>query len=121
MQLPIPKSMGDKILTALGLVVTISSLLSAFLAGQGYVGVAGTLTGVGMTAKGMEEFIGGGNLQQAVEDIINGIEAAKNATPAAVKEAEATTPTQAEATAVAAIPVVEQAAQDTKEAEASSS
>jgi hypothetical protein len=89
MVFPVPKNLGDKILSALGLVVTISGIVAGFATGNGAVGLAGAATGVGMMAKGMEEFINGTvPLEQAVKDIIDGYLEVKDNASSVVAEAK---------------------------------
>lgn len=107
MGLPIPKSVGDKILSVLGLVVTITGVVASVFAGAGYTGIATSIGGVGMTAKGMEEFINGDTVQ-SIEDIVNGILEAKKAVPAAEAEVKAQ-PDQVAVTAVEAAVAVDKA------------
>jgi L-asparagine transporter-like permease len=109
MGFPIPKGTGDKIISVLGLVVVILGLAASFAKGQGDVGIATTLGGAGMFAKGMEEFLTG-NVSQGAADTVSSVETVKAAEPAAKAEATAIV---ANPTPIveAAIPVVAEAVQ----------
>ena len=82
MGLPIPKGTSDKIITILGGIVVIAGIVVSFAKGQGLEGVAGIGTGVGMIAKGMEEFLGG-QTSAAVKDVVAGAQTIKTSEPAA--------------------------------------
>ena len=88
MGFPIPKSTGDKILSVLGAVVTVCGIAASFASGQGLTGIASSIGGVAMIAKGMEEFLGG-KMSAAVSDVVAGAETIKAAEPVAKEEAVA--------------------------------
>ena len=79
--------LGDKILTALGFIVTVAGIATTFATGFGATGIASIATGVGMIAKGCEEFYNG-DTTQAVSDIVQGTDQVKAAAPKAAKEVE---------------------------------
>ena len=62
--------MGDKILTALGMVVTLAGLVSSIYGGN-TTSLGLVAGGVGMVAKGCEEYYNG-DTAQAAQDIVAG-------------------------------------------------
>jgi hypothetical protein len=68
---------GDKILTALGAIVTIAGMISAFY-GNTTVGISGIAGGAGMIAKGCEEFYNGDSAQ-GTADVVKGAQEANTA------------------------------------------
>ncbi len=82
MGFPIPKSTGDKILSVLGAVVTVCGIAASFASGQGLTGIASSIGGVAMIAKGMEEFING-DVVDAAADVESGAKAVAASVPAA--------------------------------------
>ena len=108
--LPIPKGTADKIITILGGVVMIAGIVVSFAKGQGLEGIAGIGTGVGMIAKGMEEFMGG-NVSAAVADVEAGLSEVKASEPAAkadVASVEANPVPVAEAAAATVAAVIDE-------------
>ena len=90
---PIPKSLGDKILSVCGGVVTVIGVVTTFakaFAGQGFdvTGIIGSLGGAGMIVKGMEEFING-DIADAATDISGGVKEVESSAPAAKAEVKA--------------------------------
>jgi hypothetical protein len=85
LKFPIPKGTADKIITILGIVILVADNVSKLALG---VGISGDAVGVGMIAKGMEEFLGG-NTSAAVADVTTGAKTIAADSPAAKVEVEA--------------------------------
>ncbi len=90
---PIPKSLGDKILSVCGGAITVIGVAITFVkafAGQGFdvTGIIGVLGGAGMIFKGMEEFING-DITDAANDIATGTKEVETSAPAVKAEVKA--------------------------------